>query len=332
MEPLDFRPQPMTSVSIIIATSGRLPALRETLLSLGAAGVPADFSVELVLVENVARVGAEELLRAFPAGRFTAVKYLFEPARGKSNALNLALSQATGDILLFSDDDVRFPPNWVARMCEPILTGRADAVAGWVKLAPHLLRPWMNHTHRAWLASTADYLSPAAPSEMCGANMAVSRRVFDKIGDFDPELGPGITGGGEESLLSWQLQQAGFRLVAAPEVEVEHHPDPVRLLYPNWINAARLKGRARAYLLHHWHHRTLPCAWLKRPYFQLKLTLRRAVSSKRTAKDEGIAPWELSYVEDIATCTHYLRERRQRKHYDCHGRCQLNRDRHPVTS
>ena len=84
----------------------------------------------------------------------------------------------------------------------------------------------MNHTHRAWLASTADYLSPENPSEMCGANMAVSRRVFEQIGGFDPELGPGITGGGEESLLSWQLKRAGFRLVAAPEVQVEHHPIP----------------------------------------------------------------------------------------------------------
>jgi len=322
----------MTSVSIIIATSGRLTDLRETLLSLGKVVVPGDLSVELVLVENVARSGAEELLLTLPGGRFTAVRYFFEPTRGKSRALNLALNQAAGDILLFSDDDVRFPADWLARMCEPIVADRADAVAGWVKLAPHLLRPWMNHTHRAWLASTADYLSPEAPSEMCGANMAVSRRVFDKAGGFDQELGPGVTGGGEESLLSWQLKQAGFRLAAAPDVQVEHHPDASRLSYQSWINAARLKGQARAYLMYHWQHQPLPCAWVRQQYYLLKLKLRRAISGKRNPNEEGISPWELSYLEEIATCVHYLRECRRRRNYARHGLRKLNREPQAVVS
>ena len=60
----------MTPVTIIIATSGRLPALQSTLLSLGSVLVPDDFSVELVLVENGARAGAEELLPCIPRRSF----------------------------------------------------------------------------------------------------------------------------------------------------------------------------------------------------------------------------------------------------------------------
>ena len=38
--------------------------------------------------------------------------------------------------------------------CEPIRAGAAHAVAGGVKMAPHLERPWMEPVHRYWLAET----------------------------------------------------------------------------------------------------------------------------------------------------------------------------------
>lgn len=311
-------------VSIIICTRGRGPDLAKTLGSLANVQLPASLRAELLVVENDTSARAEGLTRAFSHERIGA-RYLCEATPGKANALNRAIAEARGQILVFTDDDLRFPADWLAQLCEPILAGRADAVAGGVRLAPHLLRPWMNHTHRAWLASTADYLSPDAPSEMCGANMAVSRRVLEQVGGFDPELGPGVTGGGEESLFSWQLQQAGFRLAGAPEAQVEHHLDPGRLTYQNWIKAARLKGRTRAYHLHHWFHEPVRLPRLRQWYLRAKLAVRRTCSHRPRPDEEGIAPWELSYVEDIATCAHYLAERRRPCHYALRGLRKLNR-------
>ena len=309
----------MPTISIIIATSSRPAPLAETLQSLAGIRIPAAWSVELLLVENVARSGAEDLLRAFPLERFTTARYFFEPQKGKSHALNLALGQAKGDILLFTDDDVRFPADWLENMTEPIVAGRAKAVAGGVRLAPHLLRPWMTRRHRAWLASTADYVSADDPSEMCGANMAVSRRVFDLIGGFDPELGPGITGGGEESLLSWQLKQAGLKIESALAVEVEHHPNPDRLQYKNWIKAATGKGEADAYQVHHWFHRSITWAGARKLFVDTKLFLRRLFTPRPAPEDEGIALWELSYIEERSNYERYLRERHRPRNYALQG-------------
>jgi len=317
----------VSSISIIIATSSRPDALAETLRSLAKVRLPLAWSVELLLVENVARSGAEELIRAFPQEQFSAVSYFFEPTKGKSHALNLALAHAQAPVLLFSDDDVRFPPDWIELMCEPIVSGRADAVAGGVKLASHLLRPWMTGRHRAWLASTADYLSPADPSEMCGANMAISRRALDQVGGFDPELGPGITGGGEESLLTWQLKKAGLKIEAALSVEVEHHPDPDRLQYKNWIKAATGKGEAGAYQLHHWFHQPIPWPHLRKLFVDTKLVLRRLFSPKQKPTDEGIAPWELSYIEESSMYARTLRERHRPRNYSSTNVRKLNPDR-----
>ena len=317
----------MPVISIIIATSSRPAALVETVRSLADVRIPASWSGELLLVENSVQAGAEEMLRSLPLHRLMVTKYLFEPRRGKSHALNLALAQAGGDILLFSDDDVRFPTDWVEKMAGPIVAGRAEAVAGGVRLAPHLIRPWMNGRHRAWLASTADYLSPTDLSEMCGANMAVSRRAFDQIGGFDPELGPGITGGGEESLLSWQLKQAGLRIESALAVEVEHHPNPDRLQYKNWLKAATGKGEAEAYQFHHWFHRSISSAGLRRGYLDAKLFLRRLVTPRPGPESEGISLWELSYVEERARYDRYLRERDRPRNYALKGLRKLTAER-----
>jgi hypothetical protein len=61
-------------------------------------------------------------------------------------------------------------------------------VVGEVRLAPHLLRRWMEPMHRAMLAEVR-------PNDerhgLVGANMAVSRECFDRVEGFDPALGPG---------------------------------------------------------------------------------------------------------------------------------------------
>src|SRR5262249_44378174 len=141
---------------------------------------------------------------------------------------NTALAASAADIVLFTDDDVLVPPGWIAGMCAPILAGRADAVAGGVRIAAPLNRPWMEPFHRAILASS-ELAEPSAPRALTGANMAVARRVFERVPQFDPELGPGALGGWGDTLFSYQLVKAGFRLVAAFDVVADHQPDPDRL-------------------------------------------------------------------------------------------------------
>ena len=305
----------MPNISIVFATSSRPDALKATLSSLAQVTIPASWHVEVVLVENASRSGAEQLLQSFRNNTKFCVTYLFEGERGKSKALNRSLSHAQGEVLLFSDDDVRLPKSWIEDMCSPILQGHADAVAGGVTLAPHLLRPWMGRTHRAWLASTRDYLDSANPSEMCGANMAIRRTALIEIGGFDPELGPGVTGGGEESLLSWQIKRAGYKAQGNLSVSVEHHPAADRLQYASWIRAAQNKGAAQAYLLHHWFHRRIRFPRIKRFWVLTKLVLRRLVTTRRRPGEEGISPWELSYVADCSMYERYQRERLRPRHY-----------------
>lgn len=304
----------MTRLSIIVATGSGAEVLAPTLRSITANVFPADWEVELLVVESGGPHGTETILRTLAPSRLQ-LRCLQEPLRGKSRALNLALREARGEIVLFTDDDVRVPLDWIERLSAPIRADNAGGVVGWVEMAPHLKRTWMQRLHRAWLASTADYLDPRDPSELIGANMAVRMSALREAGGFDPELGPGVTNGGEESLLSWQLRRAGHRLVALPDVVVEHHFSASRLLYPAWLRAATLKGESRAYLDHHWHHRTPRRPALRARWLEAKLWARRRCTPRPGPADEGVATWELSYVEEIAACRRFLREQLRTRHY-----------------
>jgi glycosyltransferase involved in cell wall biosynthesis len=312
------------SVSIIIATSSRHDSLRETLESLCSIQVPEKFSVELLLVENGVQSGIEESLSTLPKHSFS-IRYIFLSAAGKSRALNMAVKEAKGDILLFTDDDVRFPLNWLSEMCTPLARGEGSVVVGGCRLAPHLLRDWMKPYHRSFLAST-EYLSDGDPSEFAGVNVACLREVFSKVPEFDPELGAAGPPKGEDALFARQLKLAGCVFVSRTNVCVEHHPMESRLSYANWIRAAVSAGRSRAYILYHWDHAKIRFVHVRLIYLAMKLYLRLLLTGKRPLDAEGIPPWELSYRQDITKLQCFIDQRRRQRNYTFHGLRYLDRD------
>src|ERR1700733_14448329 len=93
------------SVSIIICTCNRAESLQKTLDALGKVRIPRGCKAEVIIVDNGSADGTADLARNAALPDMQAV-YLFEPKRGKSNALNSGLAMASGEILLFTDDDV----------------------------------------------------------------------------------------------------------------------------------------------------------------------------------------------------------------------------------
>lgn len=310
-------------ISVIICTRNRAAFLSDTLGSLARTRIPDGWTVELVLVDNGSTDATRETAFAHaPAGM--PLRYRMEPTPGLSHARNAAVRTATGDVLLFTDDDVRVPHNWIAPMADPIVMGTADAVAGGVVLAPPLRRPWMTPDNTQVLAETTA-LDPACPRRMVGANMAVGRHVFNIVPGFDDELGagPNALGFGEETLLSYQLRMAGFRLVSAFDVEVEHHPAPDRLTRTAFLAAAEKQGRVDGYLDYHWRHRPWTF-WRARLYASLakahlRLHAGRLRNPRATRRAEGMDGWEIEAVAQIHRVRYLLAERGRPRKYTQFG-------------
>jgi glycosyltransferase involved in cell wall biosynthesis len=285
----------MRSVSVIIASRNRAADLRETLLSLAAVSVPNGTRVEVIVVNNGSTDSTPEVVRDAPHPTMSIV-YINEGRVGKSYALNSAISVATGEFLLFTDDDVRVPPDWIEMLVRPMLDG-ADAVAGRILLCADLQRPWLTPRLRWFLASPETQLveSPL----LIGANMAFKRSVLAVVPGFDDKLGPGGSGLGEDTLFCLQLKQAGFRVVWAPDAVVWHHPDPGRLTRLELLSCARKNGRSAAYIDYHWRHLHVRATRVKRLLLQAKLVTRRWIQGVPPLLAEGCGDWELSYVSEL---------------------------------
>jgi glycosyltransferase involved in cell wall biosynthesis len=297
-------------ISIIICTRNRAASLAKTLAAIGKVSLPASSECELLVVDNASSDDTEAVANAARLENSMPVRYLREPHGGQASARNTGLAAATGDLIVFTDDDVIPSHDWLVRLCAPILEGAADAVVGGVRLAPHLLRPWMTAFHRAWLASS-DALDPRNPSRMVGANMAFSRAVLETVTAFDPELGPGAIGFGDDTLFSMQLRAAGYRIAAAFDAEVEHHFDEQRLLRTQWLESARKMGRADAYLAHHWDH----ADW-SRPWWHLCTAATRWLACCAASMRSDAVPEKLlATTRHLHACLHYLRERRRPRNY-----------------
>jgi glycosyltransferase involved in cell wall biosynthesis len=307
-------------VSIVICTRNRCKDLRLTLEAMGRLHVRKDFLCELLVVDNGSDDDTAGTVRSTRATNMP-IRYLYEARRGQSNARNRGLAEARGDIFLFTDDDVRPAPNWAEGMCGPIREGKADAIAGGVLLAPELERPWMTPMHRAWLAASSR-LDPCNPQQMIGANMAFARDVLARVPGFDPELGPGATGGGDDLLFSFQLKEAGFRIKSALDVAVVHHFQPIRLSRAQWLAAAQSHADTQAYLRHHWHHQTMSLVRV-RYWKALLLLCKFRLSPSNAPIAEGCSRAELQLRVAALTHRKFLIEQKRRRNYEYRGLVKL---------
>jgi glycosyltransferase involved in cell wall biosynthesis len=276
----------------------------------------------LLVIDSASEDGTAEVVRSTGASNLP-IRYVYEPRPGQSIARNRGLAEARGEIFLFTDDDVRPIQNWVEGMCRPIVEGKAHAVAGGVVLAPELERPWMTPMYRAWLAASVR-LDPQNPQQMIGANMAFARSVLQRVPAFDPELGPGATGAGDDALFTFQLKKAGFRLVSAFDVAVVHHFQPIRLGRTQWLDAARCHANTQAYLRHHWYHEQMSVVWLRYWKALTLLTLYRRRQPKPLSV-EGCSLMELRFLVAALTHRRFLVERRRPRNYERHGLVKLTR-------
>lgn len=305
----------MTGVSIIICTHNRADSLRLTLESLGQLEIPPRYSAELIVVDNASTDASAELIRnaSLPNLR---LRYLHEPKRGKSHGLNSALDIAKGEIILWTDDDVRVPRDWIAGMCEMIENGEADVTAGEVTLAPYLERAWMTQFHRWWLADTRGI--PKEKRLPFGINMAFHRRVLRTVPRLDTALGPGALGSGEEILFCFQLIQAGFRIVTAPPT-IEHHFEPARLLYGSWKRRAWIEGRIEAYYCYHWFHGDVPFASMRALLKRLQLAWFRLSRGPVAENQEGCSEPEANLIKYLEFFRGYAEEQKKPRNYEFKG-------------
>jgi glucosyl-dolichyl phosphate glucuronosyltransferase len=230
--------------TVIIATHNRPDSLRSLVASL--ASEVAFGSREIIIAENGTPAPTHLAIEGVP------LKHLHEPRPGKCRIQNRAVAQASGEILVFLDDDLVVAPGYVeavevffdqyrefAAMKGRILPAE-DPEKKVGPMAPYLDLPIADHGEEV-----------VEVRGVLGASMAFRADAIRQVGPFDERLGPGAGGHEEETEMSQRLRRAGFRIGYAPKALVYHEVDSSRANRERFIRIARERGRCR--MLHEKH-------------------------------------------------------------------------------
>ena len=263
----------MPSCSIIVPTRNRRASLRETLATLADLDVPVDWPVELIVVDNGSTDDSLEVAARGLVGGADA-RVLVELKPGVSRARNRGARAATGDVLLFLDDDMRPPTAWLKGLVSPIAAGEAAATVSQFRAGAGRYRAWMTDEEHGMFVT--EHSVESEHPFLVGGSMAISRAAFESCGGFEERLGPGALGaGGEDLLLTYQLQASGRRVLCVPDVVTEHWFDEGKLTRIG-IRERRVAGAlSDVWLAYHWFGRS---DWREHPKL---LALRMAARGLR---------------------------------------------------
>ena len=220
-------------VSVILATYNRAASLRVTLESLLKVEVPAGLTWELLVIDNNSSDATREAIDEFSKRAGFCVRYIFEGRQGRSAALNAGITQAQGQIIAFTDDDVILHPEWLLHLKATFDRFDCAAVAGRVvPLWSHPKPEWLEMEDQ--LAITRFELGDEIREihfPPLGANSAFRKDVFERHGVFRLDLG--VSGNKhtitcDDTEFGERLVRAGEKIVYCPTAIVYHPVDPER--------------------------------------------------------------------------------------------------------
>lgn len=208
-------------VTVAICTHDRAGLLDRTLASLEQLRVPDDVEWQVLVVANACTDATPEVLRrhrdALP------LRHVREERRGHSHARNRAVREADGDLLIWTDDDVRVSPGWIGAYAEALRRWPDASFFGGPIRPDFEGRPpeWLRRTFDASEAVRAAYAErDLGPEPLAirdadhlpyGANMALPLEV-QRRHTYDPRLGRSgtdLVGGDELAVLRSVLEEGG---------------------------------------------------------------------------------------------------------------------------
>jgi glycosyltransferase involved in cell wall biosynthesis len=246
------------TIAVLIATYNRAALLADTLDGLAASRTASGLRWEVVVVDNNSTDDTGRVVTSRQAGYPVRLTYLAEPQQGRSAALNAGVSATTAPLLLFTDDDVRVEPDWLAAGAQALADG-ADYVGGPVSPIWETPPPaWLDLT-RGDLWGTVAILDYGPDTFIfedrrlvpLGANMGIRRSLVERAGGFRVDLGRTSSRrllGQEVPELLARARAAGLRGTYVPAMRVHHHIPTSRLsrrYFRRWWTG---KGHSKAAL------------------------------------------------------------------------------------
>ena len=229
------------SITVIVCTYNRCQMLAKALQSIAESKVPESEDWEVLVVDNNSTDQTREVVEGYCERCPGHFRYLFEPAQGKSFALNSGIRESRGELLAFTDDDVVVEADWLWNLVSPLRTKEWSGTAGrvipvWNQPLPRWLAPDELLLAGPFVAMDLGPVPVALTQAPVGANMAFRKDMFERYGGFRTDLGRvgDSLRSGEDTEFAQRILDNGARIRYQPDAVV-YHPVPENRLRRDYL-------------------------------------------------------------------------------------------------
>lgn len=226
-------------ISVIIPAYNAAATIEECIEALQYQTVPRT-QYEIIVVDDGSRDNTREIVERYD------VKLVSQSNQGPGAARNHGISQASGEIVLFTDADCAPTVNWVEEMVKPFENLEIVGVKGVYQTRQReLIARFVQIEYEDKYAKTRkDQYIDFVDTYSAGYR----KTVFEDYGGFDPIF---PMAAGEDIEFSHRLAERGCKMVFAPQAIVYHqHPDSLskylrRKFYVGFWRVVRYKRYPR---------------------------------------------------------------------------------------
>ncbi len=196
-------------ISVVVCTYNGKRTLQDCLRGLLKLEYP---NFEVIVVSDGSNDGSVALACGY------GVQVIAGQNRGLSVARNRGLQAASGEIVVYIDDDAYPDSQWLTYLAYAFMTTKHAGVGG-PNLVPHEDGLVAQCVANAPGNPTHVLLSDLEAEHIPGCNMAFRKSCLQEVGGFDPRFRIA----GDDVDVCWKLQKQGWTLGFAPAAMVWHH-------------------------------------------------------------------------------------------------------------
>lgn len=180
----------LPKISVIIPVRNEANHIEDLLEDLNQQTYPTDH-FEVWIVDDESTDATPTLVDNFIKGSSIQLKIIRLQSSTaitspKKRAIQAALIQATGELIVTTDGDCRVGPDWLTSLAECYQSTQAKLISGPVTFTPEgtLADHMQTVEFSSLIGSGAAAIAAGSPSLCNGANLAYEKKAFEEVGGF----------------------------------------------------------------------------------------------------------------------------------------------------
>lgn len=193
--------------SVIICTKNRKELLKGAIETLDNQNFPF-LGYEIVIVDDGSVDGTDEMVNSLTTK--CKLRYFKRPWSGRAATRNYGIKEAVGEIIIFVDDDILAPMDFISEH------------ARFHRIYPEAIvrGPIINIEKYEFPKDRRAGIADFSQAFFCTCNVSVSRRYLIDVGGFDETF---LEYGYEDNEVGWRLRQKGLKARFNMEAIVYHY-------------------------------------------------------------------------------------------------------------